>query len=171
MKNKYTINPNKVKQTKKGNKSTQSENNKEDINIQKNIEELKIYNANLKMEYDYLKSKENNVNKLIYYDSVESLGDNYIKHEISFYRNNNEFLSKHYFDLISKLKLDIRKNNYEHNRLLEENKNIMQNNLIILEKRLSDYEKKQKHDIEELQNNNKRLAEMLDDLSSVLKKG
>jgi len=138
--------------------------------ITKDIESLKTKNNTLKKKHQDLKLKEKKLNEIIYYESLENLSEHYTQNQINLYKNTHDYFSKEFFDLVSKLKCEIRKNKFDFSRVIEENKMIIPLKIKILEEKFQEYSQKQIKQIDELKNTNHLLNYKLEELYCVLKK-
>ncbi len=107
----------KIKNNKISNNTISKERNtyteKKEFNntlILKEIDSLQTKNLSLTKKYQNLHKKEKYINQILYFDSLENLGNNYINKEIIYYRKSHDYLTKEFFNVISKLKCEIRKN-------------------------------------------------------------
>lgn len=162
---------------KRINKSHDNEKNKSfeikktnNLSILREIEDLKTNNQSLKTKNHKLMQKEKYINTILYYNSLENLGDSYTKEEIINYKKSHEYLSKEFFDIVSKLKCELRKNKFDFSRLIEENKILAPVKIKIIEEKYKQYSIIQKTQIEDLQKENFDLNKKLDDLCNILKK-
>jgi len=136
----------------------------------KDIESLKTKNISLKKKHENFKLKEKQLNEITYYESLENLGDNYTRNQINYYKDYHDYLSKEFFDLVSKLKCEIRKNKFDFSRVIEDNKMLIPLKLKIFEDNYKQYSQKQIKVIDELKTENNLLNNKLEDLYCVLKR-
>ena len=140
---------------------------KSKVNDEDSINKIEKSNNYLKIQIENLQKKEKILKEKVYYNQLENIGEYFIKKEIRSYKEQNDFLSMQFFDMISKIKHEINKNNYEFSKKIENQKrnypevikNINQNYENLLEK--------QKKEIAKMKNENKNLKEKWENLKNL----